>query len=491
MLYPVNSWKALQLFDPATESWQAEEVYLPSAFEFDLQAGRNVTLMLQLEGLSRLESESETFNIDDIFNAEIERQRQLAQELNQSLSYKPMRQLATSAVQFVIERATALGQNNRTILAGYPKMSDWGRDAMIALPGLLLTSQRFEMAKEVLTLFIKHAHHGLIPNYFSSRPEAPNYASLDATLWMFVAIYEYWRASQDRAYLEEVYIVLLEILQNYMRGNPHSGIKLDAEDGLLFSSERRNSMTWMNAQIGEWQATPRLGKAVEVQALWYNTLRIMAEFSEALGKTEGFERCNEFAEHTAKSLVQKFWSEEVGHLYDCLIDSSIVAAGVANTGRPSDNVVSVGDPTCRANQVIAVGLPFNAFSAEQTGAVLDVVVKKLVTPYGLRTITPDHPAYCSEYSGTAKHLAAARHNGCVYPWLVACFTRASMRLYDNPRAIYEMFEPLFGDAEKHCAGHLAEMYDGDAPHHPRGASAYAASAGAILQSWQMMQGKAA
>ncbi|MCI0698799.1 hypothetical protein L0337_43210 [candidate division KSB1 bacterium] len=130
------------------------------------------------------------------------------------------------------------------------------------------------------------------------------------------------------------------------------------------------------------------------------------------------------------------------------------------------------------------------FSREQTRAVIELAEKKLVTPYSLRTLTPDHPAYCGTYLGSSKHLAAVRHNGSVYPWLVTCFTRAHKRLYDNPRAVYEMFEPLFGDTERSCPGHLAEMYNGDPPHHPRGAPAYAASTGAVLQSWQILQGKA-
>jgi predicted glycogen debranching enzyme len=372
ILYPVNSWKSLQLFDPATNKWQCEEVYLPSAFEFDLHTGKNVTMMLQLESGARLDNDSEAIDSEATFSLEREREKIQIQELHQIFQHQPVRNLAANAAKFIISRATAMTQNSRTILAGYPRLTDWGREAMIALPGLLLTTKQFAQAKEVLAHFMKHANHGLIPNYFSSRPEAPNYASLDATLWMFAAIYEYWQTSQDRAYIEEIYPLLLEILQAYMRGVPHSGTKLDAEDGLLFSTERRYPMTWMNAQAGEWQATPRHGKAVEVQALWHNALRIMAEFSEKLGKIEGFKRCSEYAGRAAKGLAEKFWCEETGYLYDCLIDASIMNAGKPN----SDDAVSIGDPTLRPNQVIAVGLPFNAFSAEQTAAVINWAVKK-------------------------------------------------------------------------------------------------------------------
>lgn len=484
MLYPVNSWRTLPLFDALTNSWQSEEVYLPAAFEFDLQAGKNVTFMLRRENVTRLDQTDETVNSDEIFTQALERQIEQTQALNRVFSFQPVKNLAANATEFVVARATAMTQNGRTILAGYPRLTDCGRDAMIALPGLLLTTRRFALAKEVLTLFLKHINHGLMPNYFSSRPEAPNYASLDATLWMFVTIYEYWQASHDRTYIEEIYPQLLEILQAHLRGAT-PGMKLDAEDGLLFALERRQPMTWMNGQHDEWQATPRHGKAVEVQALWYNALCIMTAFSQELEKGEGFKRCSEYAERAGKSLAQKFWCEETRHLYDCLIDTSII-----NAGRPSPgNAVAVGDPTLRPNQVIAIGLPFNIFSPEQTRAIIDAAVTKLVTPYGLRTLSPDHPAYCGEYIGAPKYLASAKHNGCAYPWLVLFLTRAYMRLYDNPRALYEMFEPLFSDAEKHCAGYLAEMYDGDAPHHPRGVPAYAASTGAILQSWQLLQGK--
>jgi len=484
-LYTVNTWKELRLFEPSTGGWQSEEVYLPAALEFDLLPGSHVTLMLQIEDRVQSDHAAAPSNTDALHHAEMERQRMQAQELAQTFPYQPMRHLAASASHFVIERATATTQNGRTILAGYPRLNDWGRDAMIALPGLLLAAGRFSRAKEVFAMFIKHLNQGLIPNYFSSRPEPANYDSSDATLWMFVALYEYWRAAHDQSYIEEVYPLLLEILQGYIRGSV-KGVKLDPDDGLLFSLEPRASMTWMNAQVGDWQATARHGKAVEVQALWHNALRIMAAFSEALGKAEGIKRCGELAEHTGKSLRQKFWCEETSHLFDCLIDTSIINA----TGKPSrGNKIVVGDPALRPNQIIAVGLPFNVFAPEQTRAVVEVAARKLVTPYGLRTLTPDHPAYCGEYSGSLKRLASACHNGCVYPWLVLFFTRAYMSLDDNPRALYEMFEPLFSDAEKHCPGHLAEMYDGNAPHHPRGAAAYAASTGAILQSWQIMQGK--
>ncbi len=479
MLYPVNSWKTLQLFEPLTGAWQDDEVFLPSAFEFELGAGEQVTMILQIEDSLRLIEDQREADVDALLAREQEQQRLMAQTLAGHFPFPPVRNLAMEAPKFLIKRATTMTLGSTTILAGYPRLPDWGRDAMIALPGLLLATGRFELAKEVFLLFIKHARHGLIPNYFSSRPEAPNYDSLDATLWMFVAIYEYWRASGDRAYIEEMYPLLLETLHAYMHGAA-PGIKLDAEDGLLFALEQNRPMTWMNAAVGNWLATPRHGKAVEIQALWYNALCIMAAFAEALGKEEGVRRCREYAERTAKSLQEKFWSEESCHLFDCLI-------GTAKNDRGSAAIV--GDPTIRPNQVIAVGLPFTAFSREQTRAVIEIAEKKLVTPYGLRTLTPDHPSYCGAYLGSPKRLAAARHNGCVFPWLVTCFIRAHTRLYDNPRALYEMFEPLFSETERSCHGHIAEMHDGDAPHHPRGAPAYAASTGSVLQGWQIMQGK--
>jgi predicted glycogen debranching enzyme len=480
MLHPVNSWKTLQLFEPLTGAWQNEDVYLPSAFEFELGTGEAVTMIFQLEDSLKLLEEQHDAELDALFAREQEEQRLTAETLAGHFPHSPMRNLAMGAPQFLIKRATAMTLGSATVLAGYPRLPDWGRDAMIALPGLLLTTGRFDLAKEVFLLFIKHAKHGLIPNYFSSRPEAPNYDSLDATLWMFVAIYEYWRASGDRAYIEEMYPLLLETLHAYMHGAA-PGIKLDSEDGLLFALEQHRPMTWMNAAVGDWLATPRHGKAVEVQALWHNALCIMAEFAEVLGKEEGVRRCREYAERTAKSLQEKFWCEETHHLFDCLLDTKKNDRG---------NAIVVGDPTIRPNQIIAVGLPFTVFSREQARAVIELAEKKLVTPYGLRTLTPDHPSYCGAYAGSPKRLAAARHNGCVYPWLLTCFIRAHTRLYDNPRALYEMFEPLFGDTERSCLGHLAEMYDGNAPHHPRGAPAYAASTGAVLQGWQIMQGKA-
>lgn len=483
LLHPVNSWKSLQLYDPGTNSWQAEEVYLPSAFEFELRSGESVTMVFQIESTADIMHMDDGTIPDTVFQKEVDNQFKLAQEVSQIFSFPPMQHLAIGARQFLIQRASVMTQRSITVLAGYPAMSDLGREAMIALPGLLLTTRQFDLAKAVFSLYLKHIKHGLIPSHFSCRPQAPDYESLDATLWMFVAIYEYWRASRDKAYLEEVYSLLLEILHSYLRGSAQ-GIKVDAEDGLLFALDSHRPLTWMNAASGNWLATPRHGKAIEVQALWYNALQIMAEFAEILGKEEGYKRCSEYAERTAQSMAKKFWCDETANLYDCLIDNSLT-----NAGRTGNNTITVGDPAIRPNQIIAVGLPYNIFSHEQTRAIIDTAVNKLVTPYGLRTLSPDHPAYCGTYTGSSKRLASARHNGCVYPWLVLPFTRAYLRVYDNPRAIYEMFEALFNGSERPCSGHLAEMYDGDKPHHPRGVPAYAPSTGAVLQSWQILQGQ--
>jgi predicted glycogen debranching enzyme len=260
-------------------------------------------------------------------------------------------------------------------------------------------------------------------------------------------------------------------------------VKLDAEDGLLFSLEQHRPMTWMNAAVDDWLATPRPGKAIEVQALWYNALRIMAELAKILGKEEAYNRCSELAGHAGANLQKKFWCAETGYIFDCLVDISLTTTGRPSSGKST----SVGDSTLRPNQVIAVGLPFNAFSEAQTRAVVEVATQKLVTPYGLRTLSPDHPAYCGQYTGSPKRLASARHNGCVYPWLIWPFVRAHTRVYKNPQAMQELFAPLFSANESPCIDHIAEMYDGDAPHHPRGVPAYAASTGAILQSWQFLK----
>ncbi|MDZ7267312.1 MAG: amylo-alpha-1,6-glucosidase [candidate division KSB1 bacterium] len=466
---PLNIWHDLLLYNELEEP-QRHTVYLPFAFEYEVTTPAGLTLLLAYNG-------PDSWVADAAWQQACETSL-VAGEKERVLALPPgLRQLALSARAFVIQRPTMLSLDNTTVLAGYPDFADGGREAMIALPGVLLVTGRFESARQVFRLFLKHVSQGLIPGHFSRRPASPTYDSLDATLWMFVALYEYWQARGDPGFLEENYSLLLEILNCHLR-NSAPGVRCDPATGFLHAPDAQRVMTWMNRRVGEWCATPRPGFAVEVQALWHHALCFMAEISRLLGKGAGEQKCRELAAQVAASLVENFW--HAGK--NCCFDT------IPEIGRrsPHSPPVRAGDAAVRPNQVIAAGLPYTAFSTGQTRAVVELALAKLVTPYGLRTLAPDHPAYCGRCTGSEKQRASAVHNGTVHPWLIVPFVTAYLRVCDDQEFLRRTFAPLFAAQNFACDGFVAEMYDGDAPHTPRGAPAYAASSGAVLQAWHLL-----
>ncbi len=466
---PAHIWQDLLLINEQDEA-QRHTVYLPFAFEYDLAEQESFTLLLAHNGPESWQAEAAWQQAHEAPRAAGEQERVLA--LPQGL-----RHLAISARAFLVQRPTMLSLDNTTVLAGYPDLADSGREAMIALPGVLLVAGRFESARQVFRLFLKHVNQGLIPGQFSRRPASPTYDSLDATLWMFVALYEYWQASADLGFLEENYSLLLEILNCHLR-NSAPGVKCDPATGFLYALDSQRALTWMNRRVGEWSATPRPGFAVEVQALWHHALCFMAEVSRLLGKAAGEQKCRELATQVAANLVDRFW--HAGK--NCCFDTIPEFDGRARHRLPAAG----GDAVIRPNQVIAAGLPFTAFATAQTRAVVELALANLVTPYGLRTLAPDHPAYCGRYAGAEKQLASAAHNGTVHPWLIVPFVTAYLRVSDDREFLRRAFAPLFAAQDLACDGFVAEMYDGEAPHAPRGAPAYAASSGAVLQAWHLL-----
>ncbi len=474
-LISVNAWRTIELYDEGTKNVNRHEIYLPNAFEFAFEPGMAITLFLAYEG-------PEAWDGEEAYKAECERQRRLtADALNTNLPPE-LRAISRAASHFIISRPTTSSLESWTILAGYPHFSDHGREAMIALPGLLFTASRMDLAKEVFSIFLKHANQGLIPNYFSHRPDSPNYESLDATLWMFSAIYEYWRTSGDDEFVAENYSALLDVLHCHLAGTT-PGLKYDAVNGMLYQTDLACPMTWMNGRVGSWLATPRNGRAIEVQALWYNALMGMVEISRLLNKQAGEKKCSELAELAGKALQENFWCAETNYAYDCLYGPAPM-----NAKRTNLNLNSfVADDTLRPNAVIATGLPFTAFNTAQIWAVVDLAMEKFVTPLGLRTLPTDHPGYYGQCVGSARQIATALHNGSVYPWLIVPFVRSYLRAYPNGAPLLQIFMPLFERREHPCEGLIAQRYDGDAPHQSRGVPAFAASTGAVLQAYQLIR----
>lgn len=364
-------------------------------------------------------------------------------------------QLALAADQFIVDRA-----GGKTVLAGYHWFSDWGRDTMIALPGLTLPTGRPEVAASVLRTFVRYVDQGMLPNRFPDAGEQPEYNTADATLWLFEALRAYHVATGDDTLLRELFPALREIIAWHERGTRY-GIGVDPADGLLRCGEGDSQLTWMDVRVQGWVVTPRHGKPVEINALWYNALRAMAGFARRLGEPDAAYAAT--ADRAAAGFA-RFWSDALGHCYD-VIDT------------PHGD-----DPTLRPNQVIAAALPHSPLDAARRRAVVDVCARHLLTSHGLRSLDPRHPDYRGRYVGDVLARDGAYHQGTVWAWLIGPFALAHLRAYGDRAATRALLTPLLlhlGDAG---LGTVSEIFDGDPPHAPRGCVAQAWSVAALLQT---------
>jgi glycogen debranching enzyme len=350
----------------------------------------------------------------------------------------------------------------RTVIAGYPWFSDWGRDTMIALPGLTLATGRPADARGILRTFARFVDQGMLPNRFPDAGETPEYNTADATLWYFEAVRAYHAATGDLETLRELFPVLREIVLWHIRGTRY-GIKVDLADGLLAAGQPDVQLTWMDVKIGDWVVTPRAGKAVEINALWHNALCSMADFARWLELPA--ERYLAAARQVRRSFA-RFWNAETGFCYD-VIDG------------PDGH-----DATLRPNQVIAAALPHSPLSDAQARAVVDVCARTLLTSHGLRTLPPDHPAYRGRFTGDWHYRDSIYHQGTVWAWLIGPFALAHLRAYHDPQATRALLEPLVRHLAGAGLGSVSEVFDGDPPHTPRGCFAQAWSVAELLRAWQ-------
>ncbi|MBW4459057.1 MAG: amylo-alpha-1,6-glucosidase [Nodosilinea sp. WJT8-NPBG4] len=353
----------------------------------------------------------------------------------------------------------------KTVIAGYPWFCDWGRDTMIALPGLTLTTGRPALARLILQTFARYLDQGMLPNAFPENGQAPHYNTVDATLWYFEALRTYHQATADTALIEDLFPQLQEVITWHCKGTRH-GIQVDATDGLLSAGEPGVQLTWMDAKVGDWVVTPRIGKPVEVNALWYNALLVMADFAGILGQPVG--QFQELASQTRQGF-QRFWSDDLGYCYD-LLDSPDGA-----------------DAALRPNQIFAVSLPDAALgepclSAEQQRAVVNVVAQRLLTSHGLRSLDPAHPDYRGHYGGDLVQRDGAYHQGTVWSWLIGPFVQAHWQVYQDADLAHSFLDPLIHHLHGGgCLGTISEIFDGDAPMEPRGTFAQAWSVAEVLR----------
>ena len=370
-------------------------------------------------------------------------------------------QLVLAADQFIVDRPLTDEPNGKTIIAGYHWFSDWGRDTTIALPGLTLSTGRPEVARSIIRTFAKYVDRGMLPNRFPDAGERPDYNSVDATLWYFEAVRAYYSATQDDDLLQNLFPVLAEIINWYCRGT-RSNIHLDAADGLLYAGETGVQLTWMDAKVDDWVVTPRIGKPVEVNALWYNALRTMAKFARSLSKPE--REYDAIANRTSASF-SRFWNDRTGYCYDVL------------DGCDGD------DASLRPNQIFAVSLPESPLTSVQQQQVVDVCGRMLLTSHGLRSLSPEDPQYQGSYGGDQLHRDGAYHQGTVWGWLIGPFALAHLRVYKNPAMARSFLEPMVNHLCDRGVGSLSEIFDGDAPMTPRGCIAQAWTVAEVLRAW--------
>ncbi|MBE9230115.1 amylo-alpha-1,6-glucosidase, partial [Phormidium sp. LEGE 05292] len=376
-------------------------------------------------------------------------------------------QLLRAADQFIVYRNSISGP---TVIAGYPWFNDWGRDTLIALPGLALTTGQFEIAKGLLETFGSYCKYGLIPNTFPDQGNEPFYNSIDASLWWIETLGLYLEATEDWDFLVTQYLVFRQIYKAFSTGTMFN-IHIDATDGLLTWDAPNVAITWMDVVISGKPITPRCGKPVEINALWYSALCWATKWAEKLSthqsaKVEQLysqrDRYLQQAEQVKESL-QKYWNPHQQYFYDTI--------------SPDDQP----DPKIRPNAVLALSLYHCGFPPEQARQVLQIAKDKLLTPYGLRSLAPDDPDYIGSYTGDSIHRDSAYHQGTVWSWLIGCFINAWQRFYENEPLPFDWQPMLDHFQNQACIGSVSEIFDGDPPHTPQGAFAQAWSVAEILR----------
>ena len=442
-----------------------EDLLSPGYFTADLTAGEAVALVASVENWELLDHPAAT-----ILDAERQRLEKVLSAAPPEAQAGSAAQLVLAADQFVILPASRpeesvlahiAGEEVRTIIAGYHWFTDWGRDTMISLEGLTLCTGRHREARAILHTFAHYVKDGLLPNHFPEGQRTAIYNTADATLWYFHALDRYFQVTGDRETLAVLFPVLQSVIEHHFKGT-HFGIGVDPKDGLMRAGAEGYALTWMDAKVDEWVVTPRRGKAVEIQALWYNALRLMSEWAEALGVApEPYLRA---AEQAARSFNERFWYGQGGYLYD-VVD-----------GEQGD------DASFRPNQVFAISLRFPVLVESRWRAVVDVVQEKLLTPVGLRTLDPGHRDYKPNYFGDLRARDAAYHQGTVWAWLIGPFLDAWRKVYPDNGQAREMLRGLEAQLREAGVGSISEIFDAEPGYTPRGCIAQAWSVAEALRA---------
>lgn len=428
-----------------------EDLYNPFTLRFDSNPSATIiasTLLRSVSEAPALESQ------------EGQRRDKLVAAIPQDHQFE--RQLVTAADQFIVSRG-----DQESVIAGYPWFGDWGRDTMIALPGLTLITGRSDEARRILLAFARVIDSGMLPNRFPDAGEQPEYNTVDATLWMFHAVHELLRYTHDYEFVRaNLYQPLTGVIAWHERGTRY-GIAMTG-DGLLRAGEPGVQLTWMDAKVGDWVVTPRHGKPVEIQALWYNALRVMEHLAKAFHDRDGEARYSGMAARAQAAFPELFWNETDGCLCDVVSDSG-------------------PDRSIRPNQIIAVSLPYSMLDADGAARVVEVVEWELLTPYGLRTLSPRDPNYRGRFDGGPASRDSAYHQGTVWPWLLGPFLTAYTKVHGNTPEVRDRVDRFLQPLREHLwqagLGQISEVFDGDSPHRPGGCFAQAWSVAEVLRTY--------
>lgn len=378
-----------------------------------------------------------------------------------------LKQLVLAADQFIVRRSTAEDDTGHSVIAGYPWFGDWGRDTMISLPGLTLVTGRANIAARILRTYSRYVNKGMLPNRFPDTGKKPEYNTVDATLWYFEALRGYVEATKDFELARELFPILQEIII-WHRNQTRFNIHLDKKDGLLYAGEEGVQLTWMDAKVGDWVVTPRMGKPVEINALWYNALRILIDLAKRFDVS--YEQYEALSRQTQEGF-SRFWDEDLGYCYD-LLDGPEGA-----------------DSSLRPNQLLAVSLTYSPLDKAKQRTIVDTCAQNLLTSYGLRSLSPTDSSYIGLYGGDQRKRDAAYHQGTAWAWLIGPFVTAHLRVYEDKSAAREFLRPLLSHLSEHGIGTLSEIFDGDPPFSPRGCPAQAWSVAEFLRAWHLTADK--
>jgi predicted glycogen debranching enzyme len=429
-----------------------EDLFTPGVFTATLKSGDQLCIIVSTDNPTGRNAEA-------LIAEEKDRREKLFASL--PVSDALTQALTLAADQFVVQR----GGDLKTIIAGYHWFTDWGRDTMIALPGLTLATGRYADAKKILQAFAEHIDQGMLPNRFPDADEKPEYNTVDATLWFFVAAYKYYLYTKDQSFVKEVLLAAMaEVLDWHQRGTRY-GIRMES-DGLLAAGEKGVQLTWMDAKIGDWVVTPRSGKAVEINALWYNAVVIYAKLLDTVGRKEEAKSYQTLSKKIVKRFVEVFWNADGGYLYDVV------------NGDQNDSAI-------RPNQILALSLPFALLGRNRARQVLKVVEDHLLTPVGLRSLSPQDPEYNATYQGNGYQRDSAYHQGTVWAWLLGPYLTALVKVRGKTgrQQGLKLVQAVRDHLSESGIGQISEIFDGDTPHAPRGCIAQAWSVAEIMRAY--------